>query len=378
MGTLSLLVFLRVLGVFLVLDGFLEYWAKLGGSAGTVGVGFAAYALALALFLVPVGWLSDHLGRRRVMAWALVVSAAGGLLAAAAPSAWLFALGRFVQGMGAVNGVALAVAGELGDPDRRTRRMAVLGAAAGGGVVLGLLASAGLHAVGVGIPQLLVAFSVLTLLTIPLVLATVPKTGGAPPEPIGPRSLRAALLVGSGAFAVNFSLAALLLFSRPLLAAAAPGVPYVLALLAMIVPGGLGMFVTSRLADQGHARAVGVGAAALLGLAPLAFLGRSGAPLAILAGVAFFLAHASLSSLLPALASSLAPAGRRGLAQGIQSALQYFGSAAGPALVGALYAGGLAVAMGGAFLASGALVAGVVAAATAGREPSEAPAAATS
>ena len=359
MGTLSLIVFLRVLGVFLVLVGFLDHWRALGGSDATAGAGFGAYALALALLLLPLGALSDRVGRRPVMVGALLVSALGGLLAAAATTWWAFALGRFAQGMGAVNGVALAVAGEVGDPARRTRRMAALGAAAGGGVVAGLLLSALLHRLGVGIPALLAAFSVLTLLTVPLAWRVVPPGRPAPGPREAPR-WGLALLLGGGAFAVNFSLSGLLLFSPPLVAAAAPGIAYEAALLLMLLPAGLGMVAAARMADRGRAAAVGLAAALLLGAAPLAFLWPTGAVVVVAAGILFFLGHASLTSLLPSLAARLAPEGRRGLAQGVQSTLQYLGSAAGAAVVGVLYAAGATGALAAAFLLAG-LAAGLVA-----------------
>ncbi|HET6405669.1 MAG TPA: MFS transporter, partial [Candidatus Thermoplasmatota archaeon] len=240
-------------------------------------------------------------------------------------------------------------------------RMATLGAAAGGGVVAGLLLSALLHRAGVGIPAILYAFSVLTLLAAPLAWRAVPP--GRPSqeaEPLGPRRRGVALLLAAGAFAVNFSLTGLLLFSPPLVAAAAPGLAYEVALLLMLLPAGLGMFAAARLADRGRAALVGVVAAALLGAAPLAFLRPTGAVVVVLAGVLFFLGHSSLASLLPALAARLAPSGRRGFAQGLQSTFQHLGSAAGATVVGLLWAVGAGGVLALAFLASGALVAGVV------------------
>ena len=115
------------------------------------------------------------------------------------------------------------------------------------------------------------------------------------------------------------------------------------------------MFATSRLADRGHARAVGVGAAALLGLAPLAFLGPYGAWAVLGAGVLFFLGHSSLSALLPSLVSGAAAEGTRGASQGLQSTLQYFGSAVGSAAVAAAHPD--ARLMGAAFVASGVVMA---------------------
>ncbi len=367
MGALSAIVFVRVLGAFLVLVGFVAYWKSLGGSAATSGVGFGAYALAMALFLLPLGALSDRVGRRRVIVGGLLVSALGGALAALAPTPLLLAAGRFVQGAGAVNGVALAVAGETGDPERRTRRMAALGAAAGGAVVLGLVGGALLDRAGVGIPAILWGLSVANALLALLAWRGLPQDEPAGPALRDPRATRVALLLGVAAFAVNFSLSGLLLFAKPLLAAAAPGVSYEVALLLMLLPAGLGMFAAARLADRGQAMPVGLVAALFLGATPLLWLWPTGAVAVVLAGVAFFLGHSSLTSLLPSLAARLAPEGRRGFSQGVQSTLQYLGSAAGAALVGLLYAGGLTLGLAATFLLSGALVAAVVLAASSRR-----------
>lgn len=371
-ATLSGVVFLRVLGVSLLFAGFEAHGRALGGDTLQAALAFGAYPLALALFILPLAALSDRVGRRPVMLVALAVSAAGGVLAAFAPTVTLLAIGRFVQGAGAVNGVALALAGETGAPEARTRRMAILGAAAGGGFAAGILAGAYLTPL-VGVPALLLGHAALTLLTLPAIARAVPAgppldapaRGGALAMP---RRLQVYAL-GAAAFAVNLSLTGLLFLSPLLLPRAAPGVSYAVALTLMVLPGGLGMFLSSRLADRGHALAVGIGAAALLGLAPLAFLGQPGA-LVVLAGVLYFVGHSALSALLPALAATRAAHGQRGTAQGIQSTLQYLGSFAGAALVGALYPAALPLAL--AFVACGAAAAGAVAMAAHGKADSSA------
>lgn len=369
LAVLSLVILLRVMGVFLVLVGFAEHWTSLGGSDATMGAGFAAYALALALFLLPLGALSDRFGPRRVMVGALLVSAVGGVLAAFAPTPLLFAAGRFVQGMGAVNGIALAVLGDAGEPDKRTRRMAAVGAAAGAGVVLGLLGSAFLHRAGVTIPTILLAFSAATLATVPLVARVLPRDAPAQ-APMDGRSLRVALLLGAAAFVVNFVLTAVLLFTRPGIEAQFPRLGYEGALIVMLLPAGLGMYLASRLADRGRARSVGIGAALVLVAAPLEFFGPQGPATLLAVGILFFIAHASLSALLPSLASRLAPQGRRGVAQGVQSTLQYLGSAVGPSLVGVLLATRYAAAVPLVFGAAGVLLVTVLFVATRERVPS--------
>lgn len=357
-GTLAGVVFLRVLGVSLVLPGFLHYGESLGGTTFEAGLAFGAYPLALALFMLPLGALSDRVGRRPVIVGALAVSAAGGILAAFAPDVWLLAAARLVQGAGAVNAVAIAVLAEVGAPEQRTQRMAIVGAAAGIGFAAGLVLGAALLPT-LGIPGLLIAHSIATLALLPALVRVVPA--GIPPfhERAPPPPISVAWL-GLGGLALNLSLTGLLFLSPRLLATAAPEVSYVVALLVMVLPGGVGMFLAARLADRGHARAVGLGAALLLGLGPLAFLGAPPFWLVLGAGILFFAGHSSLSSLLPSLAAHVA-GGRGGRTQGILSTLQYAGSAVGSAVAGALYpsAGGLAAL----FLAAGGIVAvGILAA----------------
>lgn len=353
-GTLAGVVFLRVLGVSLLFAGFADFGAALGGTTFQSGLAFAAYPFALAAFMLPLAALSDRVGRRPVMIGALAVSALGGILAAFATDITLLALARLVQGAGAVNGVALALAGEIGAPEKRTSRMAVLGAAAGIGFAAGILLGAWLTP-AIGVPGLLLAHSGATLAMLwPVArIATGAPAQDVSPGPASPTSggLRVALALGAAAFAVNLALTGLL-FLSPLLIRE---IAYPLAITIMVLPGGIGMFLAARLADRGHARAVGVGGALLLGLAPLAFLFDVGTIALVAAGVVFFVGHSSLTSLLPSLASARAAEGRRGLAQGIQSTLQYLGSAVGAGLVAALYprAGLLAVA----FVLAGAIVA---------------------
>ncbi|HUR68432.1 MAG TPA: MFS transporter [Candidatus Thermoplasmatota archaeon] len=378
LGTLAGIVFLRVLGVSLLFAGFAEHAHALGGSTIAAGLAFGAYPLALAAFMLPLAALSDRVGRRPVMLAALAVSAGGGIAAAFAPDITTLALARFVQGAGAVNGVALALAGEIGEPDRRTRRMALLGAAAGIGFAAGILLGAWLTP-AIGVPGLLLGHSVVSLaLLVPvwrLVPASPPAASASasaiPPaasaSPSAPGRVDARVYtLGAAAFAINLALTGLL-FLSPLLIT---GIPYALAVTLMVLPGGLGMFLAARLADRGHARAVGLAGALLLGLAPLAFLAlvHVPGPALVAAGMLFFVGHSSLSSLLPSLASATATEGRRGFSQGVQSTMQYVGSFLGASLMGALYP--RAAPLAAAFLVAGAIVALAVARATVATPPS--------
>ena len=96
------------------------YAEEFGFGPGLITVVFGVYAFALLLALLVVGGLSDHVGRRPVMAVALVVEAVSMVLFLAADGVgWLLAA-RVVQGLatGALTGAFGAALLDLQDPAR--------------------------------------------------------------------------------------------------------------------------------------------------------------------------------------------------------------------------------------------------------------------
>lgn len=96
------------------------YAEEFGFSSGVITVVFGVYAFALLVALLTVGALSDHVGRRPVLAAALVLEAAAmGLFLAADGVGWLLAA-RVVQGLatGAMTGAFGAALLDLQRPER--------------------------------------------------------------------------------------------------------------------------------------------------------------------------------------------------------------------------------------------------------------------
>jgi MFS family permease len=96
-------------------------------SQSAIGVAIAVYGLARFLLAMPAGRLADGLGRRPALAMGGLVTAAGNLLCAYAPSFAVLVAGRFVAGAGA--GLVLIggqiVLADISTPARRGRMMAV-------------------------------------------------------------------------------------------------------------------------------------------------------------------------------------------------------------------------------------------------------------
>ena len=96
-------------------------------SQSAIGVAIAVYGLARFVLAMPAGRLADGLGRRPSLALGGLVTAAGNLLCAYAPSFAVLVLGRFVAGAGA--GLVLIggqiVLADISTPAHRGRTMAI-------------------------------------------------------------------------------------------------------------------------------------------------------------------------------------------------------------------------------------------------------------
>jgi MFS family permease len=96
------------------------YAEQFGFGSGMLTVVFAVYAFALLVSLLVVGGLSDHVGRRPVLAVALVLEAVSMVLFLAAGGVGWLLVARIVQGLatGALTGAFGAALLDLQRPDR--------------------------------------------------------------------------------------------------------------------------------------------------------------------------------------------------------------------------------------------------------------------
>src|SRR5690606_10563297 len=119
---------LRMLGLFLVLPVLAIYGqAYPDYTPALVGLAIGAYGLTQALLQIPLGTLSDRIGRRPVIIGGLLVFALGSLVAAYADTLMGVVIGRAMQGMGAIAAAVLALAADVSRDQQRPKVMATIG-----------------------------------------------------------------------------------------------------------------------------------------------------------------------------------------------------------------------------------------------------------
>jgi len=125
---LSSILFLRFLGLFLVLPVLSVYALDLEGATPfLVGVIVGGYALTQAIFQVPFGTMSDKIGRKPTILFGLIVFLVGSLICAYSTDIYTLMFGRFLQGAGAIGAVVTAMISDLVEEEVRGKAMAIMG-----------------------------------------------------------------------------------------------------------------------------------------------------------------------------------------------------------------------------------------------------------
>ncbi len=349
---------LRMLGLFLVLPVFALEAARMpgGDDPALIGLAMGVYGLTQAVMQVPLGLASDRFGRKRIIVLGLLIFAFGSALAAAADSVQMLAVGRSLQGAGAVSAALTALLADLTRDEVRTKGMALVGGSIGLTFAISLM-GAPVLAGWFGLSGIFVLTAVMALLGIAVVLRWTP------PEPVQHADLSRGRLsevwlhpdlwrLDLGVFVLHTVQMSMWVVVPGLLVQAGLEKAqhwhvYLPAVMASFVLLG-GLFAMER---RGHLLAVLRGAVALLFLVQAAFwLLAPQAPGLWALGLVlffFFVAFNILEASQPSLISRLAPAHARGAALGVYNTLQSLGLFAGGALGGlVLKSGGAAAVFG--------------------------------
>ncbi|TNE95262.1 MAG: MFS transporter, partial [Gammaproteobacteria bacterium] len=130
-GLASLYAF-RMVGLFMLLPVLALYAGQYtGSSAFLVGLALGVYGLTQGIFQIPLGFLSDRVGRKPVIVGGMLLFLVGSLLAALTDSMWGLIAGRAMQGAGAVASTIMALLSDLTTEQNRTKAMAAVGGSIG-------------------------------------------------------------------------------------------------------------------------------------------------------------------------------------------------------------------------------------------------------
>ncbi len=332
----------RMLGLFMVLPLLALYAEDYSGStAFLLGLALGAYGLAQALLQIPLGMLSDRIGRVPVIVVGLLVFAVGSLWAAQAESIYGVIACRFMQGAGAIAGTVTALVADLTRDEQRTKAMAIVGMSIGlafavalvvgpvvasfGGLAAVFNITAGLAFIGIGI----VLFAVPRARQIRL---THGETGTVPALLLRSLFDPALARLNLGIFSLHFILMAMFV-ALPLVLEGSMEVPrdshwqVYLPVLVLSIAGMVPLMIfAERYGRLKHAFLLAVPA---VGVSQWALQGTADPAIFYIGLWLFFVGFNYLEASLPALVSKTVYAGGKGTALGVYSTFQFLGAFAG-------------------------------------------------
>lgn len=343
MAVLASSVSLRMIGLFMLLPVMAVYARGMEGSTPfLIGVAVGCYGLTQALMQIPLGMLSDRIGRKPVIIGGLTVFALGSLLASVVSSIEWLIVARLLQGAGAVAAASSALAADLTRESQRTKAMAIVGISIGGSFMLAIVIGPALAGV-VSISGLLVVAAAMGLAAAGMVGFCIPRVpvGKAIKGlgSLGPLLSADLLRIDFGVFVLHATLTAIFVVLPQQLTTYGPEIAaewmvYLSSLLlsfAVIAP------VLWKVDRKKGAQRLFLLASAFLVLG-LVTLSQADALLVAWIGLsAFFVGFNILEASMPSLVSKKAPAQARGAAMGLFTTAQFLGTFVGGVVSGGLF-----------------------------------------
>ena len=345
-AALACLYVFRMLGLFMLLPVLPLYAADYALSTPVlVGLALGIYGLGQALLQIPLGMLSDRVGRKPVIIGGLLLFAAGGLLAASAESIFTVILGRLLQGAGAIASTLTATVADLTREQHRSKAMAVIGMSIGVSFGIAMVIGPGIASVA-GISGLFLVTAALAGVGVVITLTLIPspqvQLRDPRSQPLAGMLIRCLqtpdlMRLNIGVFVLHAAMMALFLII--------PGrlqdlgmvpehhwymyLPVMAGAFVLMVPG-----IIVAETRQWHTRMLRIAIILLI----LIELAAAVMPTTLLTVTVvlliFFTGFNYLEASLPALLSRIAYAGGKGTAMGVFASFQVLGAFCGGALGG--------------------------------------------
>ena len=339
----------RMLGLFMVLPVLGIYAVDMpGATPEKLGIALGAYGLTQACLQLPLGWLSDRIGRLPIVIVGLCLFIAGSLVAAAAETINGIITGRFLQGAGAIAAALTALAADSTRESQRTKAMAVIGASVGLSFVMAIVLGP-VIAAGLGLQGVFLVTAALGAVGLVIVLTVLPKNSPktaaiadgdwAADHVFGGRLpiLYASVFLLHGLMMATFLIIPANLVDTFSFAASEHWMIYLLTVVLSIPPALLIMRMGRGGEDPRWALSVAI--VSLVGGILIALLAPN--LITVGAGLCFmFVGINALEAILPATVTRVAPGRLRGTALGIFATCQFLGIFVGGALAGFILSAG--------------------------------------
>lgn len=334
-GIVAVVAMFRMFGLFALLPVLSIYAAELRGATPLlIGLSVGAYGLTQAALQVPLGALSDRIGRLPVVLMGLAVFAGGSVLAALSDSIFGVIAGRFLQGAGAISSTLTALLADVTRPAVRTRTMGVYGIGVGASILLALIFGPVIAGKG-GVQALFLATAVMAGIAAGLLfmLPKMPPLAAPEARPDFRSVLTAPLLTLDLYIFLLHAMLTALFVALPFILRNSLGIPladhwqiYVGAMLLSLV-GTVPLIIADD--RQGKRWTVQIALACQLGGALLLAMAGTAVWPVVAAMSLFFVGLNFLEAALPARLSLLADENQRGASLGMFSSAQFLGAFAG-------------------------------------------------
>jgi MFS family permease len=337
--SVSVIISIRLLGIFLILPTFSIYALDYPfASKTTAGVAFGIYAISQSLLQIPFGWASDRFGRKRVLIFGIII------FIIFSKNIYQLIFARVLQGSGAISSVAISSLGDITRPEVRAQSFTITGIIIGATFVLGMLLGP-LLASKLGFDSLFFILAILGVIAIVAIVLYFPDIE-ITKEKIDKSRLYNYLknkhikTLFLSTFINSFT-TNIFLFIFPLtwlLLGETSGNIWQ-AYLIILIPSFLVVFPYIRRAEKNKNLKFSTNAAWLLLL--ICFVSYlfldSNKTLLLFIGIIFFIGHTIFQSLMPTFLTQRVPSEFRGTATGFYNLAGFFGAGIGGIIAGFLY-----------------------------------------
>ena len=343
--SISIIISIRLLGIFLILPTFSIY--TIGYAYGTptlAGIAFGAYALSQSLLQIPYGWASDRLGRKNILLLGIGIFIIGSIACALSQNIYQLIFARILQGSGAISSVAISSLGDLTRPEVRAQSFTITGIIIGITFVIGMFLGP-LLAAKLGFDSLFYILAVLGFIAIIATLLYFPNIKIKKNQIeknrlynyLKNKEIRT-LFISAFISSITTNI---FLFIFPL--------TWVLigetsdniweAYLIILIPSFLIVFPYIRYAESRDRLRISTNAAWILLMICffVYLLLESNKILFFLVGISFFMGHTIFQSLMPAFLTQRIPSEYRGTSTGFYNLSSFFGASVGGMMSGFLY-----------------------------------------